>query len=53
MIELQQVTIMNVESKYAKLQEGMGSYSLSMSQASRVNLCSNTPSTHMLYTVKT
>jgi len=46
MIELQQVTIMNAESKYVKLQGGMGSYSL-------VNLCSNTPSTHMLYTIKT
>lgn len=48
-IKLQQVTILNAESKYAKLQEGMGSYNLSMSQASRVDICSSTSSTHILY----
>jgi alpha-acetolactate decarboxylase len=49
LVELQQVTILNTESKYAKLQEGMGSYTVSISQASRVNIFLNTPSTHMLY----
>jgi hypothetical protein len=49
LVELQQVTILNIESKYAKLQEGMGSYILSIFQASRVNICSSTPSTHMFY----